>query len=214
MQLTARDEDILATLASKVRLISDQQVTRTWWCDPPSPAALKTAARRLARLVQAGHLVRLRRASRPELRLTAPLATWRPGGEPPAFATIATLGRERFQEPVRSTVFYIASDATARRIGGATVRRPRLGETTHDLHVTTVYLHFRSNHPGLAARWRAEWLTPPGRRRGRSHPKTPDAVIERERRSTAIEFVGHYTPEKLAGFHRHCAERRLAYELW
>ncbi|MBX3323914.1 MAG: hypothetical protein KF757_13090 [Phycisphaeraceae bacterium] len=216
LRLTDRDEEVLVTLATKVRLMTLDQIVRTWWGRTPASTATRTASRRLLRLVSSGHLATMRRPARSELRLTAPLAVWKPGRPKPAFASLAQVGRSRLRGPVRSTRIYLASPGTARRICGVTTRPPRLGEVTHDLHVATVFLYFRLHRAPEAARWRAEWMPDPARLAGkrRTPTATPDALIERARHPTAIEFVGHYTPDKLLRLHEHCAARHTTYELW
>lgn len=181
-----------------------------WWGHTADPRA--NASRRLRRLESAGFVARTHALARPEIELTKPLTIWSPGEPVPDLARVAHLGRTRFSEPARSTTLLSASRKTAIRFAGVPVRPPRKNEVTHDIHVAALYLRCRALKPTQAASWRGEWLLP--HTRGRRSAKVPDALVVRRRQSVAMEFVGHYTPEKLLGFHEYCKRQQYAYELW
>ena len=212
IQVRPHEREILETLSVRVRIMTLQQVARTWWSHTQDPRA--NAARGVRRLADAGLVETLRVLARPELPLTEPLATWRPGQPAPDLSRIAHIGRTRFKHPIVTTTVVRASRQTAMRFTGFATRPPRKQETTHEIHVAAVYLLLRAHKPALAAKWRGEWLRRPGERRGRHPGKTPDALIVTEGKPTAVEFVGHYTPDKLMGFHKLCEDKKYRYELW
>jgi hypothetical protein len=106
----------------------------------------------------------------------------------------------------------IATAHAARRAGGYGGQRPRPAECTHDLHVSALYLELRRTVPELAATWIHEaeiFRTRPG-----GVGKVPDALVRLPLGTKVIEFGGAYGAQKLAAFHRYCAQEGLPYEIW
>src|SRR5690349_9025321 len=94
--LTARDEQILETLTTKIRVLSLDQIARTWWGQARAGASL--AARRLSVLGRTGLLTFEPLWSRPELPLSKPLFSWQPGMPPPDCAHLSTQAVARWRE--------------------------------------------------------------------------------------------------------------------
>jgi len=206
----AREEELLSTLATKVRVLSVDQIARTWW--PSASRATTAAGRRLDALHRAGLLEVALLWARPELPITEPLAAWQPGLVRPDLKSIARLAASRWREPARRIRCAFATDAGSLRFGGRGGRPPRESEVTHDLHLARVYLLMRETLPTRARSWiREEAIA--AERFDRAE-KLPDAQVTDGIHATAIEFVGAYSLEKLTGFHDYCADKSLAYELW
>ncbi|MCP5127491.1 MAG: hypothetical protein H6973_18210 [Gammaproteobacteria bacterium] len=209
MQLTDRDREILIALTHKVRLMSLDQIARTWWGN--SPSALATARKRLT-VLSAYALQRMKLNAHPELTLTGPLFAWQPGQATPHFGGLSYRLKKRWdQAPVPTTV-YIATEKAARQFGGfgGKLRRPL--QATHDLHVAQLYLQFLQTAPERAALWVSEERFAPERR----HEKLPDAVLRDATGNITlvIEFGGAYDSKHVERVHLDCVTRSLPYELW
>lgn len=207
MALTKRDLDLLGTLLLRVRYLSLQQVARTWWGETKSPE--KNANCRLQRLESGGLIHRFSVVVHPEIVLEQPLFKWAPGKEAPDFGAIAYLLAGRWSENYAPTPAFIASEKAARLLGGTGGKTPRASEETHDLHLATVYLLFRSQNPKRARSWIHEDSA-----RRVSGEKVPDAYVGSGSGKVAIELAGKYPKEKLTEFHQYCVSRNLPYELW
>lgn len=205
--LQERDEEILAVLTLRVRVLSLTQIARTWWYNTAAPRA--NAGRRIGALQAAGFVECFTMLSHPELPLSEPLATWQPGQPPPDFATLARSLQSRWTKPDEATLAVIATERAARRFGGMGGRRPRPSEATHDLHLAAVYLRMRMELPTRSRSWIPEAMLPTGRR-----IKVPDAIVQDGRHQTAIEFGGQYARAKLVEFHRDNSKRKRGYEIW
>jgi hypothetical protein len=88
----------------------------------------------------------------------------------------------------------------------------KLTQTTHDLHVAELFLHYAAHglEPGL--RWVSEDVLPetwPLRQR-------PDALLidDSGQWVRAVEYGGDYPPERLADLHDSLASIPLPYEVW
>ncbi len=205
---TARDREILETLALRVPFLSHEQITRTWW--PGGAPAV--ARRRLAALVSGGMLWRAQVTAHPELTLERPAATWAPGAPTPDLGAVSYHLQARWTGTPRPTTIFRATAALARRLGGQGGRLSHETHFNHDLHMGTLYLRLFRDQPTTAARWVSERDLAAERR----HQKLPDAAIraptgEIER---VIEFGGAYNVEHVRAFHEDCERRRLPYELW
>lgn len=206
--LTTRDEEIVKTLVHRVRVLSLQQVTRTWWAGC-SPATVRV---RLNELENLGLIRHFQSLCHPELPLQQPVFTWAPGEAEPNCGRFAYRLRARwFLSPV-NTHFIFATREAGHRYGGFGGRIPRDREVCHDLHVACVYLRFASVFPELASVWRSEARIARDRERG--HERLPDAVIERANGPRVIEFGGEYSKEKLEGFHDYWDRLQVPYEVW
>lgn len=217
MSVTGREREIVSALASKIRMLSFEQIRREWW--PDSDAADRNARRRLSELVEAGLLTRERVAAKPLLDITEPVFRWKPNvgdgpSEPaPDFASLAWQLQKRWTEPEREVTAYLASRRAASIFGGwANGRIKNPGQATHDFHVGAVYLKLIRTAPTLAAGWIGEEILSPTRQ----GQKLPDAILyDREGRPRlVVEFGGAYPAERVQSFHEDCEARALPYELW
>lgn len=209
--LTGRDRAILAALTMRVRCLTLDQIQRHWW--PDATESSRGAEARLRRLTQDGLLASSLVHAGVPMILTAPLVVVPPGGPAPEFGALAYHLKFRFRDSARAMRIYYGMRRAAAIVGGQAGRPPRPAESTHDLALANVYLHFSSAAPERAAGWRgeaalvAEWGGEPG--------LIPDAlVVEPDGRQTAIELAGEYEVVKLTRFHDYCRERGWGYELW
>lgn len=106
----------------------------------------------------------------------------------------------------------VATKLAGRHFGGSGGRIPREKEETHDVHLASVFLHFRGRFPEQVKRWVSEAAIL--RSRDGSSEKLPDAVIEFDSGPQVVEFGGAYSKEKVQSFHDYCSENSLPYELW
>lgn len=208
--LTDRDRQIVETLALRVRVLTVEQIARTWFGSNGDP--VREAGRRIRRLESHGLVERFTALARPELPLRAPLWSWTPGHAPPCCTALATQLARRWRAPLVATRLVVATKAAGVSIGGAGGRRPRASELSHDITLAAVYL----NRLGRLAADGDNWISEarlPGLGYG-DHACLPDAVVESHGRQAAVEVGGAYSARKLAKFHEFCEERRLPYELW
>jgi hypothetical protein len=228
--LTSRDQEILKTLALKVRMFSLDQIAQTWW--NASATGKANARRRLATLVSA-KLLRLSHVqARPLPELTSPVIVWKPGQATPHFGAVAWKLQSRWRNPPQKTSVYVATQKAANQYGGRLrgIIRHDL-QATHDLGVAQVYLHKLSSNRKAAELWLGEdvlGLTrlygPKSRRTAHGHclvrrrGNIPDAVItsafQQSKLRLVIEFGGAYDARRVQRFHDHCAAQNLPYELW
>jgi hypothetical protein len=214
--LTKRDLEILEALTHKVRVLSLDQIARTWW--EKSAAARRVAGGRLRILAEDGLLHVEHAPAHPELALERPVAVWQPTGAPPDFGAISYRLKSRWKNhPVRTTCVS-ASKTAANRFGGHGGRLPREIERTHDIHMAQVYLLYRLREPELLPDWVFEERIKSERRRGsrRSTPgeKLPDAILRSSSGTKVVEFGGAYEKEKLMAFHSYCKDHSFSYEIW
>ena len=213
MELTTRDQEILDTLARRVRLLTLDQVQREWW--PEQADGRRSALRRLEQLAGADYLSLHDGSSHPEIGLPHPAIDWKPGDPSPNFAAVSYRLQSRWKrQPPALTRYAAATTRTVNRFGGWPTRLPKRAELTHDVHLAAVYLQLRRTRPELAGRWMFEEayrrLIQVSRRE-----KLPDAVITTELQvERVIEFGGAYAKRKLAGFHAFCARKFWPYEIW
>lgn len=212
MQRSDRDHQILEALACKVRVMSLAQIAAAWWPEGATP--LIHAQRRMKELYEAVFVDELTVLGGPMLNLTEPLVLWRRGDPDPDFGAVAWRLTSRWPKVAasRMTVFTATQDTHNQYGGAVTPRGIKRGQVTHDLHVTTVYLHYLRTDPAGAAAWVGEDTRPKSGYR----MKDPDAVLEFTdgRPVHAVEFGGRYEMERVRDFHADCAARGRTYELW
>lgn len=209
--LTDRDRIILQTLARSVRLMTADQAGFAWW--PGCVTSSETARRRLRELVRQGWLDRYRVCARPLLSLSAPLLVWNPGDETPNFGSLAWKLRRRWKDSARFAEVFVASSCSLRM--HAIYRKAGVKnycQTTHDLHVTAVYVHMLRNRPDLARGWIGEDEIARRNQRG----VRPDAqiVTANGRTSLVVEFGGAYQKGRVEHIHAYAEENSLPYEIW
>lgn len=209
--MTEREREIVAALSAKIRMLSFEDIVKTWW--PSSKSAATNARRRLSELVEARILARERAFARPRLPLTEPVFRWKPGQDAPAFGELSWKLKSRWAEEPREITVYLATRRAAGIFGGtADGRIKNPSQTTHDIHLGALYLKLRRETPSLAAGWVGEGVLAPTRER----QKLPDAILhDREGRPRLVmEFGGAYPAFRLEAFHEDCVRRQLPYELW
>ncbi len=208
--LTKRDLAILETLALRVRVLTVDQIARTWFRATSDP--VRQADHRLRTLTERGLIERFTVFARPELKMDAPAAAWRPGAAPPDFGKLSHLLVQRWTEPIKATPLVIVSQPAGNWLGGTGGRRPRRSEVSHDITLGGVYLRWL----GLRCRPGDNWISE-ARLRGLGYggrASLPDAMVESGGRRLVIEVGGEYPARKLASFHAFCQKERLPYEIW
>jgi hypothetical protein len=190
--------ELLAVLALRVRVLSVLQIARTW---PKAIAALK-------RLEAQALVLSFTVVAHPELPLNEPIIRWTKSGDLPDFGQASYRLRSRWNLPGVPTKCVIASRAAGRMFGGHGGRYPRESEETHDIHLSAVYLRFRSMSPEAASTWIHEEEIKKERKQRKG--KLPDALVGKDR---VVEFGGAYKKEKLIRFHKFCVARGFDYEM-
>ena len=204
MLLASRDEEILHTLARKVRLFTLEQLVGHWWT--PSPSGTANARKRLRQMLDAGLLQRHRVNARPLPKLSEPVVTWSVDEPIPDFGAATWELQNRWEKPPVATTVYLATRRTANLYGGKNRGRLKHAhQATHDLGVSAVYLSLLKKDPPAAADWVGEDLVPPEQFGG----KVPDAVLGDglEAIRLVIEFGGAYDAVRVKEFHDSCAGR-------
>jgi hypothetical protein len=210
-RLSAREAEILDALTLRVRVLSIDQLARTWWSGSPHQTA---HARRAVRALERDGLVRRSMlVAHPELLLTKPVISWSPGDMPPQLSAASRALKARWSQPPQLTTVVLATPAAANFFGGFARTDPKRAEQTHDLHVSTMFLHWMRLHPGLVHDWVSEaWIHQS--RPDSAGERLPDAMVRRGTDHRVMEFGGAYGTPKLEEFHAFCARRRLPYEIW
>lgn len=172
MRLTIRDQEILLTLSSRIRMLSLEQIAHTWW--QTSKDAVDAARRRLRALEESQLLASYRVRSLPLLDISSPVLSWRPGEPEPDVGAVAWKLQSRWQGDARPTQVFVATEQSARIFGGrATGKIKNQFQATHDLGVAQMYLQIRKERPELLEDWIGEDVYA-SKRKGQ---KLPDAVI-------------------------------------
>lgn len=209
-RFTPRDRDILATLVRRVRVLTLEQIARTWFAHTVTPR--RHADIRLVRLERAGLIHRDSMIAHPELLLDSPMAVWIPGREPPDWVDLARRTACRWSAAPQSCKLVVASKLAGTWLGGRGGRWPRPMELSHDISLAGVFLKIRAQHPDRAAAWVSEDLL--GRCGFERADRRPDALIDAQVAPRAIELAGLYRPDKFRSFHAFCENQNLAYEIW
>ena len=214
MFLTPRDAALLAALCVRVRLFSLPQIAAAWW---PDAADGEAAARRRLRKLAAADLVRRERVpAAPLPPLDAPVIAWRPDDPAPDCGAAAWRLQSRWEGVggPRATPVFVAGKAATKLYGGVSAGRlPAAFQATHDLGVSAMYLRLLGDDPAAADCWIGEDRLAPHRR----GQKLPDAVLAdgpADPPELVLEFGGSYDKRRVEAFHRDCARRAHAYEVW
>ena len=204
--LTTRDTQLLSALTLRVRALSILQIQQTWWPTGSAQSRLKSLESR-------GWIRRISLLAHPDIKLNQPLASWQPDQNEPNFGKLSYQLKVRWTQPLITTPTIIAQTKAANRFGGYGDRAPKRSETTHDLHLAGIYLHFLQTRPGEAENWSSEAQR--ASQASRLKEKLPDAMIIRNNQSPlVIEMGGIYPAWRLESFHQYCAERQYPYEIW
>lgn len=213
LALTTRDDEILDTLTLRVRVLTLEQVVRTWW--PSLAHGRQSALRRLRELESEGNIRIFEMLAHPELPLVDPVVAWRPRDPEPGFDKVAYRLATRWTLPPTRHTALIATRKTGLHYGGWGGRHPRPTERTHDLHMAALYLLKRAENPAVSRHWQSEEKLREHRKSEKYDERQhlPDAILTRPKR-IAIEFGGSYKVEKLRSFHYYCQRIGLPYEMW
>jgi len=211
MELDWTDYDLVYSLVFKVRILNENQIARHWWGKLNHP--LRTARRKLGHMVKSRILYSHQLLSHPILSLEKPVWAWSVTDPDPDYAKVsAELKRRWTRNPVPMKV-YIPTRKAINQFGGpGESKLPILGQQTHDLHLSQVYLWYLRFRPQMANRWMGEEVF----RQDRAGEKLPDAMIQNENGGSelVVEFGGTYDPMRVEAFHTDCKKRNLPYELW
>jgi hypothetical protein len=199
------------SLAFKVRILNENQIAMHWWGDLSHP--LRKAKSKLAFMEKARILYSHQFLSHPMLPLEAPVWTWNVNDPDPDFRKVSSQLKKRWtKDPVPMKV-YIPTRKAINQFGGpGESKLPILGQQTHDLHLSQVYLWYLQTRPEQAKQWMGEEVF----REDRAGEKLPDAMIQDEhgKPQLVVEFGGTYDPMRVEAFHTDCKKRNLPYELW
>ena len=209
--LTEADQQLLEVLALRVRVLSMQQVARTWCAHNANPP--KRAGRWTQRLEKAGLVECYTVMVRPEVPATAPLAVWQPGQRVPRLHRVVRAVAKRSECEAVATPVVMATESAGRSLGGRGGRSPRTSEQTHDLQLAAVYLAMRKEMPMRSRSWvHEDILVQRGYPAGQ---KLPDAIVTDGRSKTVIECCGEsYDVTDLMAHHTYCDQHGYGYELW
>lgn len=207
--MKSREEEIVRTLANDVRVLSLQQVARTWWTDTRSGRS--RAKQAMLRLELDGWVQLHRSLARPVVEPRTPLVRWSPGDLAADMWSLSRTLHQRACEAASMTDFVLANAKGVALFARGPAPSVKLTQMTHDLQVAEVYLRYRAEGvPNL--HWRSEDRLPaewPLRQR-------PDAVLVDDggviRR--AIEYGGDYAPSRLTELHDVFSSLDLCYEIW
>lgn len=218
MIVTARDFGLIAALCGPVRMLSWEQIrTGCPGFETDTASGRRATLRRLALLIERRLLVRQRLSVRPTLHPTGPLACWSPGDAKCDFDELAKTLAKRWQEAPVTTSVYRATRRAVNLFGGVLRQRPAPSyQASHDLGLSSVYLHYLRKRPKEVLLWKGEDELP-RKREFSSGRKRPDAVLcEGKRVIRAIEFAAAYPADRLCEFHDDCAGQTppLLYEIW
>jgi hypothetical protein len=205
-----KKDDLLRALTHHVRVLTLDQIARTWWSRTVRPK--NNAKKCLRKLEQQGLVQCLTIMARPEIELPEPVFTWTPGDPDPNFGPIAYRLKNRWKEPFVPTQAVIATREAMRNYGGYIGgRAPRDSEATHDIHLGQVYLHLRGQQPELLQGWVSE--AQQYAEGGGKNARLPDVIIRDAGSAQLIlEFAGAYSKQKLEAFHGEASH--IQYQLW
>jgi len=207
--MTPFEGQILRALANDVRVLSLPQVARTWWTNTRWGQSRAKAA--MAELERNGWLQIHRSLARPVTELHQPLMSWATGEDEPDFWHLSRVLHKRAMQDASMTSFVFASPRTIVLFGQGRAPSVKLTQMTHDLHVSEVYLRYRTN--GLSSR---HWISEDRLPREWPLRERPDAVLSDDegRVHRAVEYGGNYPPKRLAELHTALSSIELAYEIW
>jgi len=210
MYITDRDSTILEILAFKVRLLSFQQISKTFW--NLTKSGTSNAQKRLKKLVSSNLLNHYLMNTRPLIPIKEPIFSWNVDDPEPDFESIALKTQSRWTLPPQITPVYTISKKASNLLGGIGGKLEYPLHITHDLHVSSVYLHLLLNDKDTADCWIGEVHLP---KKGFKF-KAPDAMInyKNDRGNIFIEFCEKYNAQRIRDFHNDCVVNKIGYQLW
>lgn len=206
---TDRDLDLLQVLTTCTRVLSVGQIASVWW---PDCQNVNTVLHRLKNLERCGWLEQYSINVRPVIHVKEPLFAWIPGQEDPNADHIAHQAKPRLAQPSCTTDVCVASRKAACALGSPACGLPPLERRDHELHIASVYVHYKTCRQAVADLWVGASILP----RTGYRESCPDAML---RDSTgqlvrAIRTVGRCQATQVERFHDYCVEHSLPYELW
>jgi hypothetical protein len=204
--LTHRDREILSTLSGPCRLATVEQLARTFW--PSSKSPVSDTRKRLSSLKDAGLVESRVIMAHPEIALARPVFSW-PDDDPEDLGSVAYRVKTRWTKPLQATRVIIATPEARKLLGARPGRPTRRSETTHDVHLTAVYLTYLRTKPEIAAHWSSG-----DQLEADAFERVPDAIVkdDRDHINRVIDFAGSYRAGKLKAMHREFA--RFRHEFW
>lgn len=174
----------------KVRVLTREQIARTWFGHVQGPAR---SAAVCVRNLDSHDFVRVSSAMlHPEIDVSRPLFSFRPGDEEPDTGRLSWWARRRFtKSPVRTV---IVTPGPGLVLGS--LRHLRSTEILHDTLVASLFLSLVDKDARVFERWSLEDLLA-----GRFTGKIPDAVLITDHGEVVIEVIGAYSARKVAEIH-------------
>ena len=213
-RLTHRDREVLEVLSHRTRLLTEQQIARTWWSDQRH--GLRNCRARMKELTSGGYVDSLNVLAREEMPLREPLVTWSPELAEPDFGKLAWALKRRWEQArtVPTRVVHATRRTKQEHNGSVGGRQPRSAEVSHDIHVGTVFLNYRKHASPLAENWIHEDQLREEYGGKMSTSEICDAMIRKpgEAPSLIVEVGGSYRAEKLQAFANTWSH--LPYVIW
>lgn len=210
MLLTTRDHQILDAIATRVRLLSLEQIRFAWWAESKIEVGERLARKRLLELERNGFVEKIPVLARALPDITKPVCTWHPGGPTPNFGAISYQLQSRWTETPRQRSVYVIASKGAGLFGVSAKKRVRSDyQCTHDLGTSQVYVQYLRDSPELATRWIGEDLL--------AGTGAPDAVLAESLQSEPeriIEFGGAYDTQKIRRFFQKYETSTALIEIW
>lgn len=207
-ELTDKHCEILEPLTRKIRVLTHQQIARTFFAGIKDKE--NTIRSLVSELAEAGFLKSYSAMVHPEIQLKAPLCNYSPGNPDPDFRLLARETRGRWKLAPIATDIVFATEHAKEVFGGYLGgKKPRASETRHDIHVAQIYLKLAKQDPTLSEAWVSEeqLLLERAGKDGR----LPDVLLRTDN-PVIIEFGGAYPRAKLEAFH--VEQKGQSYELW
>jgi hypothetical protein len=206
------EQKLLDVLANHVRFLAVAQLARA------SFAGQRLSGRRAVQaaltLVDSGWLRLARVFARPIQSLSEPLCQWRHMEPVPDFAVLSRRLHQRASLSAALTTIMSATAKTCTLFGAtrSSAARIKLTQTTHDLQVAEVFLHYVARGFPWGVHWAGEDVLPetwPIRQR-------PDALLvdDAGQYVRAVEYGGDYSEERLIDLHLGLSSLPLSYEIW
>lgn len=223
VELASRDLQILHALTHCVGMITIRHAVRAWWTETKS--GLLLARKRLKYLAELGYVNRYRFVCKQIEPPTAPVLSWQPGEEyldKTDFRRASARLKARWNRVSNQSVtVYTASEFSGNLFGTYAGAKPKIFHAPHDLLLTDVYMHYREQHPGMAARFVHEQCY----KKAGYHIADPDAFVLTDphvltRRvdpnnvERIVESGGAYGPDRVEAVFRHAFKNDTQIQLW